>query len=161
MALLILTLTACGPATYDNEQIETSLQAISKELNPEEKAQFYQAFQKIVLRELENDPKPVNSLANLLEDPEKIKRCTACMHGKNAMEIIELAQNVNVSTKNDPPGTSLEKKINHLAAELAQGLDEDDDETDRAFEKAEMELERLEEKINDALDELDDESDLF
>ena len=71
MALLILTLTACGPATYDNEQIETSLQAISKELNPGEKAQFYQAFQKIVLRELKNDPKPVNSLANLLDDPEK------------------------------------------------------------------------------------------
>ncbi|MBR5889765.1 MAG: hypothetical protein IKY92_06970 [Akkermansia sp.] len=144
-AFLILCLSACGPATYDSEKAEESLQAIVEDMNADEKKSFNQAFQKVMLNQLSHESNPLSALATLANNPEKVKEYTACMNGKSAEEIIAMANRIESSAKQQNAAVqsstakpksfiewaeqtekdmaNFEKKLDSAAAELKRELD--------------------------------------
>lgn len=173
-AFLILCLSACGPATYDSEKAEESLQAIVEDMNADEKKSFNQAFQKVMLNQLSQESNPLSALATLANNPEKVKEYTACMNGKSAEEIIAMANRIESSAKQQNAAVqsstakpksfiewaeqtekdmaNFEKKLDSAAAELKRELDN----AEAAFNK---ELSNFEKKLDKAAAELERELD--
>ena len=188
-AFLILCLSGCGPATYDSEKAEESLQAIVEDMNADEKKSFNQAFQKVMLNQLSHESNPLSALATLANNPEKVKEYTACMNGKSAEEIIAMADMIESSAKQQKAAAkssttepesfiewakqtekdldNFEKKLDSAAAELKRELDnagaalnKELSNFEKKLDKAAAELEReLDTDDEDADDEIDKEID--